>query len=243
MGCRIKLPESVVAMGLTAEARAHRQQMIQRKIKRKKAERCTACKKCGENGIVIRNLHGDQLCCDVIQCRRPTCRARCCAECGQETTVNHQCPDREKYNKWIELLKVSTPCPRCRRFVERISGCNQMTCKCGTFFCYACGSAGSTCGNGPLYRLRTRPPAPNNQPVPNIQYAQVHQPVRYNQPDDFFNRPAVNNRPADFFYRPAANNRPAQLQRRPTAFTSTACAAMTVIIIAGACRALQAICQ
>ncbi|ORZ02708.1 hypothetical protein BCR43DRAFT_415153, partial [Syncephalastrum racemosum] len=33
-----------------------------------------------------------------------------------------------------------TRCPRCQEMVERREGCNTITCKCQTEFCYVCGS-------------------------------------------------------------------------------------------------------
>ncbi|KAG1663531.1 hypothetical protein FOA52_003159 [Chlamydomonas sp. UWO 241] len=30
-------------------------------------------------------------------------------------------------------------CPSCCQMVERVSGCNQMSCRCGSSFCYSCG--------------------------------------------------------------------------------------------------------
>jgi len=34
-------------------------------------------------------------------------------------------------------------CPRCGNGIERTAGCNLMTCRCGTKFCYGCGSTGN----------------------------------------------------------------------------------------------------
>jgi hypothetical protein len=32
-------------------------------------------------------------------------------------------------------------CPRCAMWVEKASGCDGMTCRCGAHFCYRCGNA------------------------------------------------------------------------------------------------------
>ncbi|KAI7877802.1 hypothetical protein K492DRAFT_209403 [Lichtheimia hyalospora FSU 10163] len=45
----------------------------------------------------------------------------------------------------MELRRVAkengwSRCPKCRHMVERISGCTYIACKCGTGFCYRCGS-------------------------------------------------------------------------------------------------------
>ncbi|KAJ7857297.1 hypothetical protein B0H14DRAFT_2751532 [Mycena olivaceomarginata] len=37
-------------------------------------------------------------------------------------------------------------CPNCSSLVELISGCNHMTCRCGTHFCFKCGSLATTKG-------------------------------------------------------------------------------------------------
>ncbi|KAI1129450.1 hypothetical protein F5Y10DRAFT_238273 [Nemania abortiva] len=36
-------------------------------------------------------------------------------------------------------------CPRCNNMVERRSGCDHMTCRCGGQFCYICGSVWGAC--------------------------------------------------------------------------------------------------
>ncbi|KAF7349314.1 RBR-type E3 ubiquitin transferase [Mycena sanguinolenta] len=37
-------------------------------------------------------------------------------------------------------------CPNCASLVELVSGCNHMTCRCGTHFCFKCGSLATTKG-------------------------------------------------------------------------------------------------
>ncbi|GFO18180.1 E3 ubiquitin-protein ligase rnf14 [Plakobranchus ocellatus] len=39
------------------------------------------------------------------------------------------------------VKKSTRPCPKCKIPVEKIGGCNKMTCKCGAFFCWVCGRA------------------------------------------------------------------------------------------------------
>ncbi|KAH9097801.1 hypothetical protein Ae201684P_001276 [Aphanomyces euteiches] len=36
-------------------------------------------------------------------------------------------------------------CPACTIFVEKVSGCNHMSCRCGQEFCYNCGQARTQC--------------------------------------------------------------------------------------------------
>ena len=33
-------------------------------------------------------------------------------------------------------------CPKCKFWVERVSGCSSMACRCGVEFCYDCGGTG-----------------------------------------------------------------------------------------------------
>lgn len=68
-------------------------------------------------------------------------------------------------------------CPKCRRFSEKIDGCNDMTCSCKTHFCYLCGIEQSKhshyypCTGGSqryftraIFRLKTRFTAERVQP-------------------------------------------------------------------------------
>lgn len=36
-------------------------------------------------------------------------------------------------------------CPKCVHWIEKSSGCNHMTCKCGYEFCYSCGKSYGKC--------------------------------------------------------------------------------------------------
>ena len=43
------------------------------------------------------------------------------------------------------LTSHTRQCPRCRAHIEKRSGCDMMTCRCGHLFCYGCGSSGCRC--------------------------------------------------------------------------------------------------
>jgi hypothetical protein len=45
------------------------------------------------------------------------------------------------------LKSHARPCPECHVIVSRYEGCDQMTCVCGTHFCYACGFTQCKCSD------------------------------------------------------------------------------------------------
>ncbi|KAI9250598.1 hypothetical protein BY458DRAFT_524511 [Sporodiniella umbellata] len=66
---------------------------------------------------------------------------------GEMKVIN----ETEEDKKLLETAKKKawTRCPKCQRFVEKISGCTSMVCACGTCFCYRCGGLQSdhSCNN------------------------------------------------------------------------------------------------
>ena len=44
-------------------------------------------------------------------------------------------------------------CPTCGVWVERSAGCAKMTCRCGSQWCFQCGSAGAQCGCTPRFHV------------------------------------------------------------------------------------------
>ena len=78
----------------------------------------------------------------------PICKKIYCLKCKVEwhkslTCEEYQRQKKEEENdiKFEEYAKGSKlkQCPRCKRWVEKISGCDHITCPCGTHFCYKCG--------------------------------------------------------------------------------------------------------
>ncbi|KAI0757225.1 RWD-domain-containing protein [Daedaleopsis nitida] len=47
--------------------------------------------------------------------------------------------EEREFRAWLEQ-KTGTPCPGCDLRVEKHSGCNHMTCRCGQHYCYRCGA-------------------------------------------------------------------------------------------------------
>ena len=76
-----------------------------------------------------------------------------CAKCHKSTCtqckgayLNHPTPDVHpelisKEDKELAEREGYKQCPnsKCRKLLERIDGCDHMTCDCGTHFCYRCG--------------------------------------------------------------------------------------------------------
>ncbi|KAL1851390.1 hypothetical protein Daus18300_012571 [Diaporthe australafricana] len=80
------------------------------------------------------------------------CQARCV--CGQVTCVDCKAewhPGRCAVDQAREALLTMAAqegwqrCIRCMELVERIDGCNEITCACGARFCYACGARWKSC--------------------------------------------------------------------------------------------------
>lgn len=74
------------------------------------------------------------------------CDERTCILCKQKAH-DGDCPEDEDMQKTEELAQQQgwQRCPNCRRLVELNIGCNHMTCRCNTSFCYACGRIWKTC--------------------------------------------------------------------------------------------------
>ncbi|KAF7792439.1 hypothetical protein EIP86_003476 [Pleurotus ostreatoroseus] len=77
----------------------------------------------------------------VLQC--PSCLVRICGNCHVEYHEGSFCPDRDAadrnlFEKWTEGHDVKR-CPGCKAPIERIAGCNHMTCtRCHTHLCWVC---------------------------------------------------------------------------------------------------------
>lgn len=91
------------------------------------------------------------------------CKKRYCLKCKVDYHIGSTC---EQYEQWAiengladelfsDFLSGSKfkKCPGCNRFVEKSFGCNHMTCRCKTEFCYLCGrlypnECDTSCGRG-----------------------------------------------------------------------------------------------
>ena len=82
----------------------------------------------------------------------PLCKKEYCLKCKTEWHNNLTCEEYQKQKKgkkeeendakFEEYVKGSKlkQCPNCKRWVEKISGCDHIQCSCGTPFCYRCGN-------------------------------------------------------------------------------------------------------
>ncbi|XP_048133192.1 uncharacterized protein LOC115746698 isoform X2 [Rhodamnia argentea] len=85
----------------------------------------------------------------------PNCRRLFCAECrvpwhaGVECQEFQEMKEGERGREDIMLMKLAEKkhwrrCPKCRFFVQKISGCAFVKCRCGVEFCYRCGAPSKT---------------------------------------------------------------------------------------------------
>ncbi|XP_061373994.1 uncharacterized protein LOC133316278 [Gastrolobium bilobum] len=87
----------------------------------------------------------------VIQSECPFCHRLFCAQCKVPWHARMNCNEFQKLKngkrdndldrKFLELAKgkMWQKCPKCYMYVQRRSGCEHMTCRCGCHFCYQCG--------------------------------------------------------------------------------------------------------
>lgn len=77
----------------------------------------------------------------VLQC--PSCLARICPSCHVEAHDGISCTNRDLngeklFREWMEAHDVKS-CPGCKSSIEKIAGCNHMTCsRCQTHICWVC---------------------------------------------------------------------------------------------------------
>ena len=78
----------------------------------------------------------------------PLCKKSYCLQCKAEWHKNMTCEEYQKsinknendaqFELYIKGNKLKQ-CPKCKRWVEKIDGCDHIICSCGTPFCYKCG--------------------------------------------------------------------------------------------------------
>ena len=70
------------------------------------------------------------------------CYQRLCLKCGAEAHDGRNCANAHdvRLEGMVQARDNWVRCPKCKHVLERISGCDHMTCKCGAEFCFCCGS-------------------------------------------------------------------------------------------------------
>ncbi|XP_031499569.1 uncharacterized protein LOC116263893 isoform X1 [Nymphaea colorata] len=82
----------------------------------------------------------------------PYCWRLFCAQCKVGWHAGMSCSEFQTMRNWLagkdEVMmkdmanqKNWQRCPRCKFYVDKVSGCLQITCRCGYQFCYRCGSS------------------------------------------------------------------------------------------------------
>ena len=79
----------------------------------------------------------------------PMCKKSYCLQCKTEWHKDMTCQEYQrtvnkeendaKFEEYVKGSKLKQ-CPKCKRWVEKISGCNHIQCSCGAAFCYNCGN-------------------------------------------------------------------------------------------------------
>jgi hypothetical protein len=61
--------------------------------------------------------------------------------CGLYYHGNTKCgEDMKDITENVILMYVNSQCPKCKQYLEKVSGCNHMTCVCKTQYCNKCGN-------------------------------------------------------------------------------------------------------
>ena len=81
----------------------------------------------------------------ILQC--PSCFSSICSACDDEAHEGMTCNERRDqkntsvqdrlFNEWAD--EHGKRCPECKSVIEKIDGCNHITCRCGAHFCWKCG--------------------------------------------------------------------------------------------------------
>ncbi|KAF8645632.1 hypothetical protein AX16_007714 [Volvariella volvacea WC 439] len=100
------------------------------------------CRKCNRSSFIDK---GDYEAITIIACPLPGCNYVWCKLCHQEVNPRAQSHSCDGNRELKELVRREgwKQCPGCTSTVQKIEGCNHMTCVtpgCNTHFCYVCGA-------------------------------------------------------------------------------------------------------
>lgn len=99
--------------------------------------RYITCIKCNASQIITHvNNNNNKL----YECAN--CRFNMCGHgCGMYYHGNTNCgEDVKDATETIIKLFINSQCPKCKQYLEKITGCNHMSCRCGTHYCNKCGN-------------------------------------------------------------------------------------------------------
>ncbi|KAF0911328.1 hypothetical protein E2562_008217 [Oryza meyeriana var. granulata] len=99
---------------------------------------------CGELAVLDSAGEEAALRAAVSKAACPTCSRAFCLQCEEPWDERHGSGgDGNARCALTQLAKGRDwrRCPGCRAMVDKIAGCKRMTCRCGTAFCYDCGSS------------------------------------------------------------------------------------------------------
>ncbi|KAI3856535.1 hypothetical protein MKX03_028377 [Papaver bracteatum] len=98
-----------------------------------------------DDGVIVRST----------EC--PHCNRLFCAQCEVPWHSELTCDDFQEIKRggkddmlMINLAKDQKwiRCPSCRFYVEKVDGCQHITCRCAYQFCYKCGNSWTSCNGG-----------------------------------------------------------------------------------------------
>lgn len=93
------------------------------------------------------------------------CKRVTCAKCGKEYEDGHKCNADDENAQAILAALVDLEswrrCPVCNTAIDRVAGCNEVVCVCGTTFCYECGVVFSMFEGDSKCLCKDSDPAPN----------------------------------------------------------------------------------
>ncbi|KAI0259086.1 hypothetical protein BC834DRAFT_974597 [Gloeopeniophorella convolvens] len=114
-----------------------------------------SCRKCQRSMFVARDEHDEAR---ILACPLPDCNYAWCKQCQQGINFDgpqHSCDGTSELD---HLMKQNgwKYCPTCNTPIQKIDGCNHMSCMaaaCNTHFCYLCGDLIARSALGPEIKV------------------------------------------------------------------------------------------
>jgi hypothetical protein len=155
--CEVKEALSLAAIETSAAARASLRAYISSNADR--VRQCPALDCCGYfDRTPAQSVSHCRVCSTAFcgNCTRPSHAEVSCAELDRRERLAVETNANEaKFNEMLKTLG-GKPCPRCKHYVCKESGCNAMKCICGCGFCFLCGL---DCGSDAFPHFAQRVPS------------------------------------------------------------------------------------